>query len=249
MGKLTLRIRTKMDLRIDGARVKRKIPATVATAEVEVTHVSNERVRLRYQVVDFRIDERVDDDGTKPEVALAMQDSLAKATGRDVFSVLDHQGVVLSSEQGPEVQADPNLESLENALGHLTIALPDQPIGIGGVWQVESERVAGGVRSEVRTIYRVVAIDADEVTLRFNSKQVGVAGIIEGTDLPSDAEMELLELRGKESGRVTLNLSQPHPAKLKSKSESRSLSRLTAGGSAQLIDVSMKTELELIPGG
>lgn len=97
----------------------------------------------------------------------------------------------------------------------LPIVFPEEEIGEGGRWTVES-RVTGESTMLQTTTYTVTALNDDTVTLSVDIDQrpslgaLSFDGQAEGTDLEGK-ELEVLDSSTESEGEITIDLTQPLP--------------------------------------
>lgn len=148
------------------------------------------------------------------------------AIGRDVASAKDFlmrwraadTGAVSSLQLlAPPDAAPRGLQLVEPALLSLVSAnvpLPEEPVGVGGVWKVDN-RVAGDASAERTTTYTVSSIDGDTVTLdveveeRPTQRSLKIEGTAGGDLGGKDVTVESAQTSSE--GQIVLDLTKPLP--------------------------------------
>ncbi|MBL8954848.1 MAG: hypothetical protein JNK82_28985 [Myxococcaceae bacterium] len=98
------------------------------------------------------------------------------------------------------------LELARSAFMHVLTPLPDEPIGIGGSWQVERPQTRGTVSFTEVATYTLVSRDAKgaKLTVRFGGKPDPLAGI----------HPNQMELTVSGSGETDLEFARPFPVRI-----------------------------------
>jgi hypothetical protein len=127
------------------------------------------------------------------------------------------EGTVVISDTGreltrrrPDVAASPQaheqLERTGEIISDLQAVLPDEPIGIGGRWTVESAVQSGGIAMTRTLAYTLQEVDGQTLTLHVEASFEAPAQNMAMPGAPPDLNMQLLELTGTGEGTLRMSL-------------------------------------------
>lgn len=154
---------------------------------LEVTEVTDDRATIAFVYEDVAIDGQ----------GAGRGDPLEGAEGE---MVLDDRSRLVSTTQGAQ------------GLDQLPIALPDEEVGVGAVWEVRTEDVFELPATEIMTV-ELTALDGDEYEIELTASTEGPSEPtpIPGGGMQPDAELLLEELDRDSSGRQRASQSSPLP--------------------------------------
>ena len=174
------------------------------------------RYELGYDVSDVAPsgDAHVEVTYRKIEFAAAEPDSkelnakIAQLANTTAHATITTRGRVQDFELAPGVPA-PLQEVFElGALRPIAESLPEEPVGVGAVWEVGRELTAGDVTFTMTTVYEVKAIAGSRVTLKIVENQNGSGGrSASGMQATGKAEA-VIDLRGAVPSSVKLDETQ-----------------------------------------
>jgi hypothetical protein len=148
--------------------------------------------------------------------AAAIQRHAAKLVGLQGSAVVTARGFTTAATFSLDAIGDARvrelLEPLLASVQNLTMALPEEPIGVGARWEVrEAVALAGPVLFR-RTLCDVTSIDRTAVTLELSMEETAPPQGMRNVPLPRGAAMQLTNLTGKGRGRATIRLDSLVPA-------------------------------------
>jgi hypothetical protein len=153
----------------ESAPIDQKMPATRMVFDVTVTDVAdNGDVTFVLRCVDTTVFETADVDPRTEGTAAGLLHSMR---GVEVTHVLSSRGQALSSEVTGPPGADPmagqRLSGMPPAPAEYVVPFPEEPIGIGASWRVQSLSNDGVTRVRQAITYTLTAIEGDQVTVTF----------------------------------------------------------------------------------
>lgn len=241
---VALRMTLATKISIDGVPIEKSFPPAVAHTRVEVSHASHDRFRLDYELVEYDVED--DPAATKDALGDRFSQALSRNVGLTGSAIIDDRGFVLAADSMPGPTGSPSDSAVRELLARLAIALPEEPIGVGGTWRVEARRTEQGIATRVATTFEVVAIEGNIVSLRYAFTQVGEEGAVKGAQLPAGAKMELVGFSASGEGEQTLLLSSPRPASFSLISDTSSQAKISSGSKTQRVDTGVHLELQLL---
>nr|WP_246220781.1 DUF6263 family protein [Phytoactinopolyspora mesophila] len=170
-----------------------------------------------------------------------MLDSL---TGISGTLSTDHSGAFLDgniSTDGLGPEAESLVEQTEQQLADLTVALPAEPVGPGGLWEVTSSFESGGVAYCNQATYTLAEFDGERYDLDIETTQTVQPTTIE----EHGVTIEILRGSGNSSGRSSGSLDSPIAASGSSTTTTRTEMRIERNGSTQFQDVEVRLELDI----
>ena len=118
---------------------------------------------------------------------------------------INDRGVVSNMKFATETITDPTMKQILSASG---MALPIEPIGVGGKWEVAQPLDLGGIQTVQKSIYEIVSIDATGATMTVSVEQSAAAQKVQ--TVPG-ADVSLISMTGTSKGRVVLTAGQVVP--------------------------------------
>lgn len=161
-----------------------EIPAIQITIRNEVVEVDDEAgtftTRFSYAGADI-----VDDGTVDPQTAAAMREGLSVLDGLAGTATLTSRGESVSSDFDVPEDLDPSsrqmLEQVSQQVETLTVPLPEEEVGVGAIWRVETASSLGGIDTVLAVTYELKELDDTRYVL-------GVA--YEQTAPPQEANFE-----------------------------------------------------------
>ena len=195
-----------MEMSMGGnAMPKVDLPPMKMTMSMHATEVAaNGDVRVEVKLTDTDV---VAEPGAIPAVVDAMKRELAKMNGMTGFTVINKRGFVLDGRfQAPPdapAQVAQLLSSMEDSMRQLTVPMPEEPIGVGGSWQVKQRPVINGIAIAQTGTYKVTKLDDKEVTFEVKLVQEGKKQTVEMPTVPG-IKTEIKSWKGSGSGTIQL---------------------------------------------
>ncbi len=135
--------------------------------------------------------------------------ALEKLRGRDE---VDPRGVVQSIKMEFEGSKDPQLEqiasSMEQNFGQLGAPFPEEAIGVGAKWRVQTRLEQMGFRLDQTATYKLVSVDGDKGKLEIVIAQKAPKGKLQLPGMPPGASADLESMTGNGKGNIDFLLTR-----------------------------------------
>ena len=148
-----------------------------------------------------------DDPATPPEVREQIQSGLQGLVGLGGTGTLTARGY--SKETRLEIpatlppQQSQTLQGLHQSMKQMSVPLPEEPVGLGGAWEVTSTLEQNGLQVGQRIRYEVTSIDEERVRARVTGEQRADNQPLPPTGQPGTSA-ELLSLKTELEGETVL---------------------------------------------
>jgi hypothetical protein len=150
-----------------------------------------------------------------PEIVEAMNAELAKFIGTKGTLILDSRGRTKSINLELPQTVDPmfreSIDQMMASLENISSPLPEEPIGIGAVWQVTQNVKLNGLTIDQTAVYTLKERENDVITLSMSLQQNAAEQKFKPVGLPIDIELDLVALNSTGTGTLTLSLAQLFP--------------------------------------
>ncbi|MGH7243217.1 MAG: hypothetical protein ACREJD_07360 [Phycisphaerales bacterium] len=151
---------------------------------------------------------------TPPEMATMMKSMIGEMVGMRISAEIDPLGrqrhfEIVSKITNPMLFQQ--LESMKQSMSQMAVVLPDDEIGAGGEWVVESKSKAGGVATRQRAKYRLVSRDGSVIKLAISMHQAAAEKNSPIENLPAGATGTLIGLESDAKGEVESDLTRILP--------------------------------------
>ncbi len=192
-----------------GDVVSLTLPLTAVSSEAPAPAETEQPATRR---VDLRL-------GVAESTDLTLLEDLRSAEGFRLGWRADDTGQISTVEfAAPTGATDEGRSYAESALTTLTslpVVFPEEPVGVGATWSVDS-RVTGDANLLQTTTYTLTAIEGDLVDLDVEVSQRPSMGAIPISDVPGAEDAQGQELRVQSSettstGAITVDLTRPLP--------------------------------------
>ena len=198
-----------------------------------------------------------------PELRAAYEAELAGFAGVEGEAVLSRTGRLRASlvrvGGAPNPGLDQTLHSIAQGLEQATVPLPEEPVGVGAVWETLQRMEINATQIYQVARYRVDSladpmddsVDGREIELIVTKQELGPP---QAVALPEQlgTSARLLELSSRHEGRSTLSLAAPLPASTLA-IDLRTVVEASAGGENREMVTDLHREidieLEAQPGG
>lgn len=214
------------------------IPPIQITIRSEVVEIDDEAgtisTRFSYPRADI-----VDDGPVDPQTAQAMRSGLSVLEGLSGTATLTPRGKSVSSEFDVPDDVDPNsrqmLEQVSQQVETLTVPLPEEEVGVGAIWRVETSSSLGGIETVLQITYELRELEGTRYVLGVTYEQTAPPQEAELDGAPAGAVATVQEYLVTGGGEISGDLAQILPAS----------STMAAGGDVvlQLDDGSERVEL------
>jgi hypothetical protein len=156
----------------------------------------------------------VDTPGVSPMVANQMKGAIESIKGIKGTGVLTPRFFSRDVEVDA-AQADPmikqQIDQMSQVMSQVTLPLPEEPVGAGAKWRVESEIESGGMRMKIINNVTLKDIKGDVITLQTDITQSAEPQDVMNPQMPPNAKLRLNSLKGGGTGAATLNLTRVAP--------------------------------------
>jgi hypothetical protein len=190
----------------------------------------------------------VEDPDVLPQVAEAMQSSLAGLKGLTAMGVISSRGIVKSADVKIPASVSPQMrqavEQAKQSIGALMVPLPEEPVGVGAKWEYRRPFAAQGLTVDQTGTYEVVSIEEDRVTLKAALTQTAANQKIQNPMLPG-AAMEVQKMTGEGTGNFTVDLGQTLPVDATTDVHADLSMQVAIGGQKQAMNMTTDVNMRL----
>lgn len=176
---------------------------------------------------------------------------------RDLAGIAALRGVVSLDDRGSirdvsfsdvvdGLQLEQLVTEIEQAVRTMTMPLPEEPVGIGAVWELVQPFSSNELDFEQRTRMTLKEKDGDKLTIETSVVQSAGRQEVPSPQLPPDARMYVNRLKGESAGVSFIDLSSllPHDVTTTSSSTEMDM-EVHFDGERQAMDMAMEIEVEL----
>jgi hypothetical protein len=207
-----------MDQAVPGIRMSADLAVTSIAANGDVTYV------LTFTGMALEGD-------TSGIMAQALQAGTANIVGVKGTTVMTNRGAVKSTKMDV---SDPALAAamsqMSNSVENLSTAFPEEPIGVGGKWEVRQAITGGGQTQFQKAIFEVVSMSGKTVSLKVTTEQSAPPQTIDNPmAAAAGGEMTLDKMSGKGTATVTITLDSLVPTSTTETAQSTAMT-MTMGG-------------------
>lgn len=194
-----------LDMEVDGQPLPDfDVPAFGMTMTLTVDDVADDgTVTVGYGFEDFGAVGDAD-----PAVAAALEEAAADIRGITGTMRMTDRGVILDSDVDIPADVDPALrstfEEMESQLDTATVPLPEDPVGVGAVWEGTVAIPTSGVETQATYRYEVVEIEGDRVTVDVSYTQTVPPQDAELEGMPPGTTARVIDGSFEGSGRMTV---------------------------------------------
>ena len=147
------------------------------------------------------------------EAAAAQAERWRPIAGRRVTATVDDRGRIAAlafadtpNDTGaPSPTPEPARDELWQWLLGAVVPLPDEPVGVGATWEVKSVLRLGTATIQQLGRYRLVAADADRLTVEVLVRRIGEPQAADAAGLPPGSIAELVGLFREAKGTLTVS--------------------------------------------
>lgn len=233
--KLDMEMDMTMSMSADGSTVPTgDIPTLTMGMVSTIESVTDDEIEMsfEYDTVDA---------GGDPTV----ESTLRTLIGTSGTITTDTNGVYIDGDIEPAPGMDPTMEStiqqLEQQFANMTVPLPDEAIGTGAVWDVETPVELNGLETCNTYTYTLDQLDGQAYTLDVEIDQQMASGTIE----QNGVEAELVEGSSSGSGTTSGRLDLPLAVSGTSNLDSTSTMKVEQGDDEQEIETDIGIDLTI----
>lgn len=214
--------------------------------------IKNEEVtaegNLRYSFMLER-HEVVAGTGALPEpVMQKLKNDLKQMEGLKGWALVSPRGLTLDGDIQVPPLAEPSIrqmmENMREQLRQLSSPLPEEPVGIGASWQVDTAHNLSGIMADQTSIHTLTALKGDRGQQSIALKQKAPAQTMKNDKLPPGFEMKLLSLSSEGKGKMSFDLKKLVPSsEMTIAMEMKT--RVVGGGQEQAMTMNMKMDMRI----
>jgi hypothetical protein len=243
--RIVMHMKIAMDMDLAGQSQKADMPTMNMVMDVTATDVA-QNGDIAYEFV--MSDVTVSDDGGTPGMKEAIGGILGSAkgmTGKGTISSRGfNRGAEISLPPGANPQLQQTMGQMKDAIAQIAAPVPDEPIGVGGKWEVRmSMQQQSLVIKQVGT-YEITSIDGDVISTDTTVTQLADPQPVVNPQMPT-LKMELVRMNGSGSGTTTFDLNKGMPVKAAAKIGNELEMAVDAGGQKQSIKMKMDLGLKI----
>ena len=227
---------------IDGEEMTATGEITSVTDIAYEIEVSGENFKMTSNYLSMRAAE-----GTDPGVADAVARAGETLSSLETVAIIDSRGFVVSSEtSGVDALPDDMLALMQDLIDNdqLTSPLPEEPVGVGATWEIRTSLVLNGAPIDQVTVFEVVSIDGDIVTLSASGGQTVAPGTIAMPGVPEGTDVEVLAWDVLVEGDSVVDLTRPMPTSTMGVTGRQSM-RISDGSETIVLDQDVLQRLEI----
>jgi hypothetical protein len=155
-----------------------------------------------------------------------------------------HNSIQMHTPKGMNPLAKQSLEQMQQSLDQFGDFLPEEAVGVGAVWEIDSPFVAtSGMTLHQTVTMTILEIKGNLVKCKSQVKQTGGPQNIASPFLPARATVQLKSLTSQANGETNLSLTSMWPAYAQILTVSQSEMTFTVDGNAQ--DLTQKINMTM----
>ncbi len=191
-----------------------KLPAYIITLDSTVTKVEpNGDIHYDIAYSDVKIQ---GDAQTRPQLIKVISKQIEQLENFKGSAIIDNQGRAKKVSYIIPETVDINIkflvEQLSNSLQQLSSPVPQEAVGTGAKWQVNSDVSINGINLKQTTTYELVNIKDGVATLNVNLQQKEISSqVIDYPGLPLDGILTLQSFKGNAKGKARIQLDKVMP--------------------------------------
>jgi hypothetical protein len=173
--------------------------------------------------------------GIDPSLRDDVEQALARLEGLKGRDLIDARGFIHELKL-EKVQARPELrqflESMQQALGQMGAPFPEEAVGKGARWQIETKVTQQGLELRQSATYELIELDGDKGLTKMALQQRSPPGAVNPPGLPPGVQAELLSLDSRGNGELRFDLGRMVPdGHVTTNSKIKVRTKLPTGGS------------------
>jgi hypothetical protein len=201
-----------------------KIPEMMFEMQIDIVDVApNGDVSATFV---FTKSDVVDDPSTSKQVIDAMRTALKSVEGMRGRAVVTNRGLAKSAEIDVPENADPRIkqqmDSMKDSLANFCAPVPEEPVGIGAVWEYKAPITSSGVKTIQTSIFTLTGFKDETMELDIELVQSAAEQDVGSPTLPAGASLRLNALKSGGSGKSKMTLTSVWPEQASAKVASES---------------------------
>ena len=245
---LTMSMKMGMEMTMaEGQSMPMKMPAMKLVMDATVGTVAPAG-EITYETL--MTDASVSDDpDVMPQIAQAMKTSVAGLKGLTGSGVMTDRGVnkevTMNLPDGADPQMRQTMEQMKESFSNAGIPLPEEPIGVGAIWEVKMPEKVQGMTIDKTVSYELVSLEGDRMTARSALTQTAAKQKFSSPAMPN-MKLDLTKLDGKGTGETVMDLGKILPTEATMDSHVEMNMSMNMAGKAQpmstKVDVNIRME-------
>jgi hypothetical protein len=185
-----------------------------------------------------------------PDAKQELKQQLDQLVGLRVHSVVTARGVVkeltvdLPAKTNPQVAQ--TVESIRESLRNLCAPFPEEAVGPGARWQVDTMATAP-VRIAQKTVFTLVSVTPKAAELEAKLEQSATRQKVTTAGLPAGATTELESLKGRGQSKVTSTFAQLTPVSRLSL-DNDTVTNVEQNGNQVQVSTTLHMDMSIRPG-
>jgi hypothetical protein len=239
-----MHMKMAMDMNVAGQQQKADVPTMNMVMDMTIREVAaNGDVSYEFVMSDVT----VSDDGN-PGMKQMLETVLGSAKGMSGKGVVTSRGFNRGAEMTLPPGANPQLEQtmgqMKDAIAQMAVPLPEEPVGVGGKWEVRlALQQQGMVMKQVGT-YEVTSIAGDQIGARVTVAQTADPQPVKNPQMPS-LKMDLVRMNGSGTGETQIDLTRALPPRATATMGTEVEMNVDAGGQKQSFVTKMTIDLKV----
>ena len=208
-------------------QVMPRLRMTMPMSEVQM---AGENLTVNYTLGGMEALER---EGVMPQLVPMMQQALSEIGTMSGSLTLDHRGALVDSTfnmDGADPAVAAQMQSMQDSMQQMTVPLPEEPVGVGAQWTVDTEVQASGMTVSQRATYQLTEVTATGAAMSVTLTQTAGSQAIEDPSLPPGVSVTLDSLETTGTGTMRLVFSELVPTSNMTMSSSMTMSMSDPSG-------------------
>lgn len=189
-----------------------QVPTMEMTMTADVKDIQIDKINYAFELSGAKL---LDDENVPEPVSKAMTDSLMKVIGLGGESTLNDRGRTLSAKMNVPESAPADvrqiLDGMQRSMQNVGAPMPDEPVGVGAVWEVQMDLELNGMQITQVATYTLKKLTSDSIDTDLTMKQSAKKQQMKLPNLPPGTSVELQSLDGHGSGSMTLSFDRLVP--------------------------------------
>lgn len=233
-----------MTMEIGEMSVPADLPAITLSARLQVTDVAqNGDISMALAFTKLAVAE-----GGNPQMADVIRQGAGSITSVKGVGVISSLGVNKSVTLDTSAITDPAMKQtmtqMTNSLQNMSSPLPEEPMGVGGRWEVRSAMESGGMTMFQKAEYEIVSIDGLALSMKVKADQTAPVQAVSNPDLPPGVAATLTKMMGSGAGTMALRLDNLVPTSSMDSNSSMTMT-LDMGGQTQKVSTALKLSMKI----
>lgn len=201
-----------MTMQMQGVQApSQSIPKITYLFETTVDRVEGDVIHYSGRYIEVSV---ADEPGVNPQMKQMMEQELAQFEGAEFTAETTTRGVLRSAKFNLP-QASPNtqqmIQSLERSFDQMSAPLPEEPVGVGAEWVVNSAPTFDGISFQQSTTNRLQSLDNDTASIDSTFELTAGEQNVEAPGLPPNVTVRLIDARATGEGELELVLTSMTP--------------------------------------